>query len=105
MIATKFGIGQQVRHRLSGVLGVIVDVDPEYSLDTPRLDEVGAAETLRTAPWYHVVMEDEEGDQVHTYIAEIQLSGETSSEHPEQPEMDELAASIRQQLQAPRLRH
>ena len=50
-------------------------------------------------------MEDEEGDQVHTYIAEIQLSGETSSEHPEQPEMDELAASIRQQLQAPRLRH
>lgn len=31
MIASKFGIGQQVRHRLSGVLGVIVDVDPEYS--------------------------------------------------------------------------
>ncbi|MEQ4586146.1 MAG: hemimethylated DNA-binding YccV-like domain-containing protein, partial [Pantoea agglomerans] len=26
MIASKFGIGQQVRHRLSGVLGVIVDV-------------------------------------------------------------------------------
>ncbi len=98
MIATKFGIGQQVRHRLSGVPGVIVDVDPEYSLDTPRLDEVGAAETLRTAPWYQVVMEDEEGDQVHTYIDEIQLSGETSSE---QPEMDELAASIHQQLQAP----
>lgn len=29
MIASKFGIGQQVRHRLSGVLGVIVDVDPD----------------------------------------------------------------------------
>ena len=38
-------------------------------------------------------MEDEEGDQVHTYVAEIQLSGETSIEHPEQPSMDELAAS------------
>jgi heat shock protein HspQ len=37
MIAIKFGIGQQVRHRLSGVLGVIVDVDPEYSLDEPKL--------------------------------------------------------------------
>ncbi|MBP2197157.1 MULTISPECIES: heat shock protein HspQ [Pantoea] len=105
MIASKFGIGQQVRHRLSGVLGVIVDVDAEYSLDEPKLEEVGAAEKLRAAPWYHVVMEDEEGEQVHTYVAEIQLAGETSFEHPEQPSMDELAASIRQQLQAPRLRH
>lgn len=105
MIASKFGIGQQVRHRLSGVLGVIVDVDPEYSLDDPQLDEVGATESLRAAPWYHVVMEDEEGEQVHTYIAEIQLAGETSFEHPEQPSMDELAASIRKQLQAPSLRH
>ena len=46
-------------------------------------------------------MEDEEGEQVHTYIAEIQLAGETSFEHPEQPSMDELAASIRQQLRHP----
>jgi heat shock protein HspQ len=105
MIASKFGIGQQVRHRLSGVLGVIVDVDPEYSLDEPKIEDAGAEEKMRTAPWYHVVMEDEEGDQVHTYVAEIQLSGETSIEHPEQPSMDELAASVRQQLQAPHLRH
>jgi hemimethylated DNA binding protein len=28
MIASKFGIGQQVRHTLLGYLGVIVDVDP-----------------------------------------------------------------------------
>ncbi|BAN95890.1 hemimethylated DNA-binding protein [Plautia stali symbiont] len=48
---------------------------------------------------------DEEGEQAHTYIAEVQLAGETSFEHPEQPSMDELAASIRQQLQAPSLRH
>ncbi|MFH8134044.1 heat shock protein HspQ [Pantoea osteomyelitidis] len=105
MIASKFGIGQQVRHKLSGVLGVIIDVDPEYSLDTPKLEEVGGTEALRAAPWYHVVMEDEEGEPVHTYVAEVQLSGESSKEHPEQPSMDELAASIRQQLQAPRLRH
>ncbi|AKC32148.1 heat shock protein HspQ [Candidatus Pantoea carbekii] len=105
MIASKFGIGQQVRHRLSGVLGVIVDVDPEYSLDEPKLEEMGASESLRTAPWYHVVMEDEEGEQVHTYIAEIQLTIETSFEHPEQPSMDELAASIRKQLKMLRLRH
>lgn len=105
MIASKFGIGQQVRHRLSGVLGVIVDVDPEYSLNEPKLEEIGATESLRAVPWYHVVMENEEGEQVHTYVAEIQLTVETSLEHPEQPSMDELAASIRQQLQLLRLRH
>ncbi len=32
MIASKFGIGQQVRHSLLGYLGVVVDIDPFYSL-------------------------------------------------------------------------
>ncbi len=34
MIASKFGIGQQVRHTLLGYLGVIVDVDPEYQRES-----------------------------------------------------------------------
>ena len=105
MIASKFGIGQQVRHRLSGVLGVIVDVDPEYSLDEPKIEDVGAEEKMRTAPWYHVVMEGDDGQPVHTYLAEAQLSSELQDEHPEQPTMDELAQTIRKQLQAPRLRN
>ncbi|MXP56144.1 heat shock protein HspQ [Pantoea sp. Mhis] len=105
MIDTKFGIGQQVRHRLSGVLGVIVDVDPEYSLDEPKLEEVDTTESLRTVPWYHVIIEDAEGEQIHTYVAEIQLTVETLFEHPEQPSMDELAALIRRQLKIPRMRH
>ena len=95
MIASKFGIGQQVRHTLLGYLGVIVDVDPEYSLAEPEEDEIAANDELRAAPWYHVVMEDDDG----------QLSSETRDEHPEQPSLDELAKTIRQQLQAPRLRN
>ncbi|HGL3853664.1 TPA: heat shock protein HspQ [Klebsiella aerogenes] len=105
MIASKFGIGQQVRHTLLGYLGVIVDIDPEYSLDESAADEIGANDELRAAPWYHVVMEDEDGQPVHTYLAEAQLSSEASDEHPEQPSMDELAQTIRKQLQAPRLRN
>ncbi|CUX97274.1 heat shock protein HspQ [Candidatus Hoaglandella endobia] len=105
MIASKFGIGQQVRHKLLGYLGVIIDVDPEYSLEKPLLDEIAADNSLRTAPWYYVVMEDEEGKAVHTYLAEAQLGGESFSFHPEQPTLDELAESIRIQLQAPRLRN
>ncbi len=105
MIASKFGLGQQVRHSLLGYLGVIVDIDPEYSLDAPGADEIADNDALRAAPWYHVVMEDDEGQPVHTYLAEAQLQGEPRDEHPEQPSMDELAQTIRQQLQAPRLRN
>ena len=45
------------------------------------------------------------GLPVHTYLAEAQLSSELQDEHPEQPSMDELAQTIRKQLQAPRLRN
>ena len=105
MIASKYGIGQQVRHTLLGYLGVVVDIDPEYSLDKPSADELAVDEDLRGAPWYHVVMEDDNGQPVHTYLAEAQLTGEIQAEHPEQPSMDELAQTIRKQLQAPRLRN
>lgn len=105
MIASKFGIGQQVRHSLLGYLGVIVDIDPEYSLDEPAEEEVANNDELRTAPWYHVVMEDDDGQPVHTYLAEAQLKSEAHDEHPEQPSLDELARTIRQQLMAPRLRN
>lgn len=50
-------------------------------------------------------MEDDNGDAVHTYLAEAQITYETAEDHPEQPSMDELAESIRSQLQAPRLRN
>lgn len=54
MIASKFGIGQQVRHKLLGYLGVVVDVDAEYSLDQPNEDDIASNMTLRSAPWYHL---------------------------------------------------
>ncbi|STT53674.1 hemimethylated DNA binding protein YccV [Klebsiella pneumoniae] len=33
----------------------------------------------------HVVMEDDDGQPIHTYLAEAQLSSEPADEHPEQP--------------------
>lgn len=81
MIASKFGIGQQVRHSLLGYLGVVVDIDPEYSLDEPSPDELAVNDELRAAPWYHVVMEDDDGQPVHTYLAEAQLRSEMRDEH------------------------
>ncbi|EOE5499272.1 hemimethylated DNA-binding YccV-like domain-containing protein [Cronobacter sakazakii] len=37
MIASKFGIGQQVRHSLLGYLGVVVDIDPGLKRNAPPL--------------------------------------------------------------------
>ncbi len=50
MIASKFGIGQQVRHTLLGYPGVIVDVDPEYSLAEPEEDEIAATTNCARRP-------------------------------------------------------
>ncbi|MCR3754777.1 MAG: heat shock protein, hemimethylated DNA-binding protein [Candidatus Westeberhardia cardiocondylae] len=105
MIISKFDIGQQIRHKLFGYLGVIIDVDPEYSLDKPALDEIAIDDSLRKSPWYHVIMEDEEGKPIHTYLAEVQIGYENILIHPEQPTLDELSKSIRLQLQTPRLRN
>ncbi|KAA8729225.1 MAG: heat shock protein HspQ [Ewingella americana] len=105
MIASKFGIGQQVRHRMLGYLGVVIDVDAEYSLEKPKVEELETDDSMRTAPWYHVVMEDEKGEPVHTYLAEIQIDHEAARSHPEQSSLDDLAESIRSQLTLPRLRH
>lgn len=104
MIASKFGIGQQVRHTLLGYLGVVVDIDPSIPLMN-RQQTIWPLTQSRAAPRYHVVMEGDDGQPVHTYLAEAQLSGELQDEHPEQPTMDELAQTIRKQLQAPRLRN
>jgi heat shock protein HspQ len=104
-VTSKFGIGQQVRHRLLGYLGVVIDVDAEYSLVKPDASEIDADDSMRTAPWYHVVMEDDQGKPIHTYLAEIQIDHEAPIPHPEQSSLDDLAASVRSQLQAPRLRN
>lgn len=48
MATSKFSIGQQVRHKLLGYTGVIVDA--EYSLDKPQDDDIAANAALRSAP-------------------------------------------------------
>lgn len=102
MIICKFGIGQQIRHKLLGYPGVVIDIDPEYSLESPTWEEINAHDTLRTAPWYHVVMEDDNGQPIRTYLAEAQLMQEEANPNVH-PSLNELAEVI--QRKAPQLRH
>ncbi|MGL5105358.1 MAG: heat shock protein HspQ, partial [Plesiomonas shigelloides] len=91
--------------KMLGSLGVILDVDAEYSLQKPTPAEMGIDDALRLAPWYHVVMENEEGEPVHTYIAEMQLDRETLPLHPDQPNLDDLADTIVEELEKNRALH
>ncbi|MEH0873305.1 heat shock protein HspQ [Pectobacterium cacticida] len=102
MIVCKFGIGEQIRHKLLGFPGVIIDIDPEYSLVKPTWEEISSNDAPRTEPWYHVVMEDARGQPIHTYLAEAQLVKENLSAH-EYPSLNELAVTI--QRRAPHMLH
>lgn len=105
MIAAKFGIGQQVRHKTFGYLGVVVDVDPEYSLAKPKVETLDIEDKQRNAPWYYVVAEDNRGEAVHAYVAEVQLDKELFAFHPEQPVLDDFANAVQSQLKSRYSRH
>ncbi len=75
MIASKFSIGQQVRHTFARVFWVWSWISTRsIPFDEPSMDEL--AVNANFAPPYHVVMEGDDGQPVHTYLAEAQLSSE-----------------------------
>jgi heat shock protein HspQ len=105
VIAAKFDIGQQVRHKKFGYLGVVVDVDSEYSLSQPQAESLDMVDSLRQSPWYTVVTEDNRGDAIQAYVAEIQLDQELFPIHPEHPVLDDFSHAVKTQLRNRQLRH
>ncbi|MBT8470602.1 MAG: heat shock protein HspQ, partial [Deltaproteobacteria bacterium] len=72
-------IGQLVHHKLFEYRGVVVDVDPEFSLSDEWYDQVAKSRPPKDVPWYRVLV----GGAIHeTYVAERNL------------EPDELGAPI-----------
>ncbi len=105
IIFSKFNIGQQVRHKLFGFLGVIIDIDYKYNYTELNLDKKLINKTFKKSPWYHVIMEDDNGYPIHTYLAEDQLSWENQIEHFETSSLDKLSNSIKKQFKKPKLRN
>ncbi len=104
IIFSKFNIGQQVRHKLLGFLGVIVDIDYKYSVKELNLKKT-INNTFKKTPWYHVIMEDDNGYPIHIYLSEDQLLWENQKEHPDQLLLDNLSYSIKKQFKKPKLRN
>jgi heat shock protein HspQ len=77
-----FAVGQIVRHLRFGYRGVVVDVDPVFSLSDAWYEEVARSRPPKDRPWYHVLVDDAEHT---TYVAERHLEAdqdETPIRHP-----------------------
>ncbi len=106
IISSKFNIGQQVRHKLLGFLGVIIDIDAEYSLfKNKKYKKTNINKKFRKFPWYHVVIEDNNGYPIHTYLAEFQLIWEFKKNHPNQPSLDKLSKKIKKQFKFKKIKN
>ncbi len=105
IIFSKFNIGQKVRHKLFGFLGVIIDIDYEYSITESNLEELSINNTFKKLPWYHVIMEDDNGYPIHIYLSEAQLSWVNKIKYLEKTSLDNLSNSIKKQFKKPKLRN
>lgn len=73
----KFSIGQIVFHKLFDYRGIIVDVDPYFSLSEEWYQEMTTSNPPKDAPWYHVLVD---GEDFSTYVAEQNLEPDISKE-------------------------
>jgi len=76
-VDAKFTVGQLVCHELFNYRGVIVDVDPEFQGSEEWYERMAKTQPPRDRPWYHVLVEDGEGE---TYVAERNLTPDDSGQ-------------------------
>ena len=67
----EFYIGQVVKHSLFDYVGIVIDVDAQFSGSDEWYDSMARTRPPKDAPWYHVIVED--ADHI-TYVAERNLS-------------------------------
>ena len=91
--AAKFGIGQQVRHRLFPFRGIIYDVDPQVANTEEWWESIPEEiRPVKNQPFYHLLAENEETEYV-AYVSEQNLLADHSGEpvrHPEVPKFFEI---------------
>ncbi len=78
----RFAPGELVHHRLFDYRGVVVDVDPVFSLSDAWYDQVARSRPPKNAPWYHVIVD---GASHMTYVAQQNLEPDPSADpirHP-----------------------
>lgn len=91
--AAKFGIGQQVRHRLFPFRGIIFDVDPRFANTEEWWESIPEEiRPVKDQPFYHLLAENDSTYYV-AYVSEQNLLPDDAPEpvnHPQIPEMFEI---------------
>ena len=100
-VQAKFSIGQTVSHRLFGYRGVIYDVDPVFLGSEEWYDQVAKSRPPKDQPWYRVLVHDA---QHETYVAERNLTADSSGAEVAHPAIAELFSEFRDGVYAPRRR-
>ena len=78
----KFYEGQIVRHGLFAYRGVVLAIDPKFSLSEEWYQYMARTRPPKDEPWYHVIVNESEHT---TYVAERNLECDESGigiEHP-----------------------
>lgn len=97
----KFAIGQLVRHRLFHYRGVVFDVDPVFSASEEWYRNVARTRPPKDQPWYRVLVH---GATHVTYVAERNLSGDSSGEPVLHPGVSRLFERFENGFYVPRRR-
>ena len=82
----RFGVGECVSHRKFGYRGVIIDVDPVFSLSDDWYESTAKSRPPKDRPWYHLLVH---GEDHMTYVAERHLEPDLSPDPIQHPMLDE----------------
>ena len=80
VLAAKFPLGAQVKHRIFPFRGIIFDVDPHFSNSEEWYESI--PENLRPRkdqPFYHLLAENDEEHRYIAYVSEQNLVPDTSN--------------------------
>ena len=105
--AAKFGIGQQVRHRLFPFRGVIYDVDPQFANTEEWWESIPEEiRPVKNQPFYHLLAENDDSSYV-AYVSEQNLLPDDTGQPVGHPQAAMLFESFRegQYKLRPRISH
>jgi heat shock protein HspQ len=85
-IVGNFHLGQVVQHRLYGYRGVIVDVDPEFTLSEDWYQQVAMSKPPRNKPWFRILVHN---TAYETYEAEENLQAELEPDKINHPDLQQ----------------
>jgi heat shock protein HspQ len=100
--ATKFSIGQIVRHRVHPFRGVVIDIDPTFSNSDEWYERIALNRPRKDQPWYHLLAEGDEKTYYTAYVSEQNLLPDETGVPILHPEIADHFGDLEQGAYVPR---